>query len=140
MMIGENSVVSLHFSLALEDGQLVDSTFDRQPATFAIGDGSLLPGFEKKLLGLAAGGRHEFWIEQQDAFGAHNPANVQRFPRSSFSGTELSEGLVVSFADAAGNELPGVVSNWDDKEVQVDFNHPLAGRRLLFTVEIINVG
>lgn len=139
-MIDENSTVTLHFSLALQDGQLVDSTFDKKPATFVMGDGSLLPGFEKCLLGLVAGDREKFVVPQSGAFGAHNPNNVQTFPRGNFSDTELSQGLIVSFADAGGNELPGVVQSWDDKEVVVDFNHPLAGRDLVFTVEIINVG
>lgn len=139
-MINESSAVTLHFSLALADGQLIDSTFDKQPASFVMGDGSLLPGFEKCLIGLCAGDKKQFHVPQTDAFGAHNPNNMQTFARSNFSDTELSEGLIVSFADAGGNELPGVVQSWDDREVVVDFNHPLAGRDLVFTVEIINVG
>ncbi len=139
-MIKENSKVTLHFSLALENGELVDSTFGNKPATFTMGDGSLLPGFEKHLLGLPAGVKQSFQIPQQDGFGAVNPQNIQAFKRSVFaSGVELSEGLIVSFADAAGTELPGVVKKIGENEVEVDFNHPLAGREITFTVEIIDV-
>jgi FKBP-type peptidyl-prolyl cis-trans isomerase SlpA len=131
--------VTLHFSLGLDSGELVDSTFDGKPATFKVGDGNLLPGFERRLFGLQAGQRCEFRIPPEDAFGQPNPANVQRFARSLFAGTELAEGLVISFADAQQSELPGVVKAFDDDEVVVDFNHPLAGLTLLFTVEIVDV-
>ena len=68
------------------------------------------------------------------------PGNVQRIPRASFGAdVELEEGLVVSFSDAANSELPGVVRQFDDDMVEVDFNHPLAGRNLSFEVRILDV-
>src|SRR5690606_8536869 len=118
----------------------VDSTFERAPATFTIGDGSLLQGFERRLYGLTAGRRERFSIPSQDAFGQPNPANVQHFKRSQFAADmELHEGLVISFADASKAELPGVVKSFDADSVVVDFNHPLAGRTIDFDVEIIDV-
>lgn len=137
--INTSSKITLHFSLGLENGDTVDSTFGKAPATFVMGDGSLLPGFEKPLLGLKAGDKKQFLIQQQDAFGAHNPQNIQHFKRSSFQQDALQEGMIVSFADAAGNELPGVVKQIGSDDVTVDFNHPLAGRSLVFSVEIIHV-
>lgn len=139
-IVTEQSSITLHFALLLEDGQIVDSTFERKPATFIFGDGSLLPGVERKLLGMTVGQIETFKLPPEDAFGQRNPANIQHFPRSQFSADmELYEGLVISFADAARAELPGVVSSFSDEQVQVDFNHPLAGRSLLFKVEIIAV-
>lgn len=134
------SKVTLHFSLALENGDLVDSTFGAAPASFTMGDGSLLPGFESYLLGLVAGSKQEFLVPQQNGFGARNPQNIQVFKRSVFTpDMELAEGLVVSFSDASGAQLPGVVKCFDNNTVEVDFNHPLAGHELTFTVEIIHV-
>jgi FKBP-type peptidyl-prolyl cis-trans isomerase SlpA len=139
-MITAASKVTLHFSLTIKDGDVVDSTFEKQPATFVMGDGSLLPGFEKHLLGLSVGDKGDFLVPQKEAFGAVNPQNIQRFKRSAFAAdVELTEGLMMSFADAAGGELPGVIKHFNDNEVEVDFNHPLAGRELIFTVEIFNV-
>jgi FKBP-type peptidyl-prolyl cis-trans isomerase SlpA len=137
--IGTDSQVTLHFSLSLENGEPVDSTFDKQPATFKIGDGSLLPGFEQQLFGLKAGDKRSFQIAPEQGFGQHNPQNVQVMPRSQFEGMELSEGLLVIFNDAAKTELPGVVKSFDDRQVTVDFNHPLAGKALTFDVEIFDV-
>ncbi|MGK9065750.1 FKBP-type peptidyl-prolyl cis-trans isomerase [Stutzerimonas chloritidismutans] len=137
--IGPETQVTLHFALGIENGEQVDSTFDKQPATFKIGDGSLLPGFEQQLYGLKAGDRRTFQIAPEQGFGQHNEQNVQVMPRAQFEGMELSEGLLVIFNDAAKTELPGVVKRFDERQVTVDFNHPLAGKALTFEVEIFEV-
>lgn len=137
--IGQDMQVTMHFSLSLDNGELVDSTFDKQPATFKVGDGNLLPGFEQQLFGLKASDKRTFQIAPEQGFGQHNPQNVQIMPRSQFEGMELSEGLLVIFNDAAKTELPGVVKSFDDRQVTVDFNHPLAGKALTFEVEIFEV-
>ena len=137
--IGPDKEVTLHFALKLANGDVVDSTFDKQPATFKVGDGNLLPGFEVALYGFKAGDKRSLQIEPESAFGQPNPQNVQVMPRSQFADMELSEGLLVIFNDAANAELPGVVKSFDDSQVTVDFNHPLAGKTLSFDVEIIEV-
>ena len=137
--IGPDKEVTLHFSLGLENGDVVDSTFDKKPATFKVGDGNLLPGFEQQLYGLKAGDKRSLQVAPEQGFGQHNQQNVQVMPRNQFEGMELSEGLLVIFNDAAKAELPGVVKAFDDHQVTVDFNHPLAGKALTFDVEIIEV-
>ncbi|WP_421682474.1 peptidylprolyl isomerase [Stutzerimonas urumqiensis] len=137
--IGNATEVTLHFALTLDNGDVVDSTFDKQPATFRVGDGNLLPGFEQALFGLKAGDKRTLDIPPEQGFGQPNPQNVQIMPRQQFEGMELSEGLLVIFNDAANTELPGVVKQFDDRQVTVDFNHPLAGKSLEFRVEIIDV-
>ncbi|GGO88257.1 peptidyl-prolyl cis-trans isomerase [Marinobacterium nitratireducens] len=136
--IGPGKTVTLHFAIRLEDGQLVDSNFDAQPATFTVGDGNLLEGFEQSLFGLAPGTEETLTISPEKGFGQHNPANIQRMPRSQFKDMDLEPGLVVSFQEPGG-ELPGIVSSFDDQVVYVDFNHPLAGKTLLFDVKILRV-
>ncbi len=138
--IHENSKVTLHFALRLEDGQVVDSTFEKAPAVLTIGDGNLPEGFEKHILGLEEGDRRTVRVEPEDAFGQQNPGNIQNFKKSQFAQTgELEAGMVVSFQDAAGAELPGVIVDVLDEQVKVDFNHPLAGKTLDFEVEILQV-
>ncbi|SER38425.1 FKBP-type peptidyl-prolyl cis-trans isomerase [Pseudomonas soli] len=137
--IGQNTEVTLHFALHLENGDTVDSTFDKAPATFKVGDGNLLPGFENALFGFKAGDQRKLSIAPENAFGQHNPQNVQVMSRSQFEGMELSEGLLVIFNDAANTELPGVVKAFDDNQVTIDFNHPLAGKTLNFEVQILDV-
>ncbi|TDJ75345.1 FKBP-type peptidyl-prolyl cis-trans isomerase [Pseudomonas putida] len=137
--IGQNTEVTLHFALHLENGDTVDSTFDKTPATFKAGDGNLLPGFENALFGFKAGDKRNVVVAPENAFGQPNPQNVQTMPRSQFEGMELSEGLLIIFNDAANTELPGVVKAFDDDQVTIDFNHPLAGKTLTFEVEILEV-
>ncbi|AYC34333.1 peptidylprolyl isomerase [Pseudomonas cavernae] len=139
LRIGPDKEVTLHFALCLESGDVVDSTFDKQPATFKVGDGNLLPGFEVALFGLKAGDKRTLRVEPENAFGQPNPQNVQVMPRAQFQDMELAEGLLVIFNDAANAELPGVVKAFDDARVTIDFNHPLAGKTLSFEVEIIEV-
>lgn len=137
-VITATSRVTLHFELSLEDGQIVDSNFSQAPASFVYGDGSLLPDFESALLGMSVGQEASFVMSPEKAFGAHNESNIQRMSRSQFS-MDLEEGMVVSFADMSKNELPGVIAEIGDKEVVVDFNHPLAGRSLTFRAQIVDI-
>ena len=138
--IGPEAKVTLHFELKFEDGEIIDSNFDKDPATFTIGDGSILPGFEKRLFGLSAPEKASFTVPPEDGFGQPNPNNIQSFTRDSFDADmDLQEGLVISFADASKAELPGVIKSVNDEVVIVDFNHPLAGQDIIFNVEIIAV-
>jgi FKBP-type peptidyl-prolyl cis-trans isomerase SlpA len=139
--VGPNTKVELHFALKLtETGELIDSTFDKAPASLVIGDGNLPGAFEKAMFGMQAGERRVHTMRPEDGFGQHNPANVQTLSRDDFDpSVELAEGLVVSFQDKAKTELPGVVVDVAERQVTVDFNHPLAGRELEFEVEVLRV-
>ncbi len=131
--------VTLHFSILLADGEEVDSTRRGKPATFCVGDGNLLPGFEEALFGLQPGDDEQIDIPAARGFGDRSPQSLQRLPRNRFvQFEELLPGLMVSFA-AADGELPGVVTQIWPGSVEVDFNHPLAGRDLVFDVSILKV-
>ncbi len=131
--------VRLHFALHLETGEEVDTTRRGDPAMFTVGDGSLLPGFEQAILGMKPGDDAQIVLEPEEAFGAHRSENVQRLRRDRFGADEALEvGLIMSF-NGPGGELPGVVREVMEEHVEVDFNHPLAGRRIVFDVSIIDV-
>ena len=136
--IEQGTKVTMSFSLALENGELIDSNFDTEPATFVLGDGNLLPGFEIPLQGLKAGDQGVFIISPENAFGQRNPENIQQLGRDNFDQESLNVGDVFSFQNGEG-ELPGVVIEVGDNLVRVDFNHPLAGRNIIFKVDIIEV-
>lgn len=137
--IGPGTRVTLTFSLSLENGDLIDSTGDK-PATFDVGDESLLPGFEKAMFGLKAGYSGVLPISAEHGFGMPNEDNIHIRRITEFTpGTEFTEGLVISFADGEGSEIPAVVTRVFKDTVEVDFNHPLAGKALLFEVNIVRV-
>ena len=137
--IGQGSTVTLHFSLKFDNGEVVDSNFEKDPATFTIGDGSLLKGFERVLFCLKDADKRTFEILPEQGFGTPNEQNVQVMPRSQFDSMELDYGVLVIFKDAAGGEMPGVVKAFNDQQVTIDFNHPLAVKVITFDVEIIQV-
>ncbi|MEP0202318.1 MAG: peptidylprolyl isomerase [Halioglobus sp.] len=138
--VSEGTRVFLNFSVSLEDGSEVDSNFGGDPVDFVVGDGSLLPGFERAIFGMEAGQRQMFTVAPENAFGQPNDNNVQMLPRDQFDDDiDLEIGLVFSFADAGGGELPGMIIAFDEEEVSVDFNHPLSGRTIMFDVLIHRV-
>ena len=138
LQIQTGTSVTLHFSLALENGHIVDSNFEGNPATFSVGDGNLLPGFESSLLGLEVGDEREFIISPENAFGQHNAQNVQAVDRGNFDESELEIGSILSFQNGDG-ELPGVIIALEENQMMVDFNHPLSGKNIVFTVKIVEI-
>jgi len=137
--VGPGTRVTLNFTLSLVNGEIVDGT-NGKPATFEVGDGSLLPGFERAMFGMFAGSRATIEIPADQGFGEPNLDNVHMMRRQEFaSDLRLESGLVVSFADKNGNSLPGVVKRVYEDRVEVDFNHPLSGRDLLFDIELIEI-
>ncbi len=140
MQITFGSKVTLHFSLKLADGMLVESSFDDQPETVVIGDGSLDHGLEMALIGLCPGDRQTLTLMPGQAFGERDPAAIHAVPRTQFPADMVLEpGQIIGFSDEQGGEVAGAVLALDDKEVRVDFNHPLAGREIIFEVEILAV-
>ena len=141
--IAQGSQVALHFSVALETGVEIDNTRSYpEPVSLVIGDGNLLEGFEKALLGLRAGDRRTVHLPPEDAFGPWNPDNVQLFDTVQFVKTGEGRpevGTMMEFQDKGGGTLAGVVKTVNDDKVEVDFNHPLAGRNVVFEVEIAKV-
>lgn len=143
--VEQGSQVTLHFSIALTDGHVVDSNFGAAPASFTVGDGNMLPGFESHLLGLRKGDEVDVVLKPGQAFGAVNEGNVHRLPRSRFNQfldeeyEELQAGTVVSFKDPGGFDLPGVVKEKSLAGVVVDFNHPLAGKDIVFKARIVDI-
>ena len=138
--IEPNMRITLNFSLALETGEEVDSNFGQEPVSFVMGDGSLLPGFERRLIGMRAGDEAEFRIPPDEGFGDPQEDNIQEIPRREFDAdSPLEPGMLFSFADAAGGEVPGMIAAVGEESVTVDFNHPLSGRTIHFRVRIARV-
>ncbi len=117
-----------------------DSSAGGEPLSFVMGDGTLDKGLELALYGLRAGSQQTLTLMPGQAFGQRSQEAVKWMPRSAFPlEIVLEPGLIVGFTDEQGQELPGAVLELNDKQVKVDFNHPLAGREISFEVEILEV-
>jgi FKBP-type peptidyl-prolyl cis-trans isomerase SlpA len=145
--ISPDSHVTLHYRLAaLVDGaeREVMSTLGAHPATLQLGGGHLAAGLEAKLLGLVEGDEASFELAPAEAFGERNPQLIQALSRAAFdanadSGSDYAPGDVVEFNRPDGGRLAGVLKDQDERRVVVDFNHPLAGLPVRFSVRVIGV-
>ncbi|MBA3989225.1 FKBP-type peptidyl-prolyl cis-trans isomerase [Aliidiomarina maris] len=140
-VISSNSRVVMHFSIKLEDGSAADSSkVHGKPARFQMGDGNLTANFEKHLLGLKAGDEREFTLEPEEAFGQPIAENIYQVDLTKFSSDTPAEvGAIIAFTQPDGREVPGIVRKIEGNQVTIDFNHPLAGQRIVFAVEILSV-
>ena len=139
--VQRDSAVLVHFTLKLEDGSTAESTrANGKPALFRLGDGSLSAALEQALLGLKAGESKQFTLAPEEAFGSVSPDLIQYFSRRDFiDAGEPEVGAIMLFTGMGGSEMPGVIREVSGDSITVDFNHPLAGRRIQFDVEVLEI-
>jgi len=131
--------VTMHYRLVCS-GEEVVSTFSAAPETFTLGSGEIDPRLEVYLLGLKTGDHTTLSLGPGQAFGARDAGLVQRLARSEFDpALKLQVGYTVDFSLPNGQTLHGTILSADDTEVQVDFNHPLAGLPLEFEVQVLAI-
>lgn len=139
-VVKENSLLTLHYRLALADDTELVSTFGGKPATLQLGSGELAPVLEKCIIDLPVGERTVFLLEPEQAFGPHNPQLMQRFARSELPNPgELREMALIEFKAPNGATYTGLVRELTAEGALIDFNHPLAGKAIRFEVEVIGV-
>jgi len=144
--VDTGSFLTLHYRLAGPDGAAVINTFGAQPATLSLGAGQLAPAMEALLIGLTAGRHETFELEPGIAFGVRKSELMQRVARSlltqlgGIDDDRFEVGDVVQFPRPDGEPgFAGVVCEAADDWLLFDFNHPLAGQRVTFEVELIEV-
>lgn len=129
--VGPGSYVQLHLEIYLQDGTLALSAWGDDALTLTLGDGTLAPGLEALLVGLTPGVEARVLASGEDLYGPHDPDNIHWLPRSDFPPEmAATPGQVIAFETPGGHELAGLVLASDPQRVQVDLNHPLAGRSL----------
>ncbi len=138
--IERNSRVTLHHRLGLTDGHLLEDTFDEEPMTLQLGCGQMAEGLELSLIGLQEGDQQTVDIGPDLAFGHLDETLFRSFARAEFDpDIELEVGLIIEFSNAEDNALPGTILEFNEVEVRVDLNHPLAGQMVRYSVKIIAI-
>lgn len=139
MQIAQNSVVAFHYTLTNDAGEVLDSSEGRQPLTYLHGAGNIIPGLERQLEGRAAGDKLNVAVSPEEGYGEVQPQLVQEVPRDAFQGVDNVEPGMQFQADTQGGPLMVTVTKIENDTVTVDGNHPLAGQKLNFDVEIATV-
>ena len=138
MAIQENQVVSIEYEV--RDGEnVVDSNMGGAPLVFMYGKGQIIPGLENGIKDMAIGDKADVLVKPADAYGEYNADATQEVPKDQFAGIELTEGMTLYGQGEDGGTVQVVVKEIKDDSVIIDFNHPLAGKELMFTVAINNV-
>ena len=134
---GDN--VTVNYTGRLEDGTIFDSSLNegRTPLVATLGQGQLIPGFEEGLMGLSTGEKRTVEIEPENAYGQHNPMMIQEIEK-----TNVPEGVQVGDTLQGMNQYGPInvtVSEVKEETVVLDMNHPLAGKKLIFDLEVVSV-
>jgi len=140
MIIGKQCMVTIHYELSNESGEIIDSSMGKKPLEYLHGTNSLIPGLENHLLGRSAGDEFKVVVQPEEGYGFFDPNLIQILPLKAFKGVEpLEPGMCFEIRSPEGDMKFMTVQEINDDGVTVNSNHPLAGQTLHFHVIVENV-
>jgi FKBP-type peptidyl-prolyl cis-trans isomerase SlyD len=140
MQIAQHSVVSMHYTLTDDAGNVIDSSANADPLTYLQGAGNIIPGLENALLGMRAGEQRNVRVAPEEGYGLVLEELIQQVPVEMFQGVEQVEpGMTFQAQDQSGYIQRVEVNSVDGNIITIDANHPLAGQHLNFDVTIVEV-
>ena len=136
MQVGDNKVVSIHYTLKNESGEVLDSSENREPLSYIHGQGNIIPGLENALTGAESQAEIDVTVTPEEAYGERHEQLIQDVPMSAFEGVdEVKPGMQFQAQTEAGPRVI-TVQEVGEEEVKIDGNHPLAGETLHFKVKV----
>ena len=133
--------VKVHYTGQLDDGTIFDSSEEREPLSFTLGEGQVIPGFEEAVEGMGEGEKKKTTIPAEQAYGPRRDELILSVPRERFpEDVDPEVGQRLQMQTQEGEVVPVVVADLEEDVVQLDANHPLAGKDLTFDIELIEVG
>ena len=132
--------VQVHYTGKLEDGTIFDSSEDGEPLSFTIGENRVIPGFEEAVTGMEPGDSKTTEVEPEQAYGEHREDMVMEMDRDQIPGEvdpEVGQQLQLRLEN--GQTVPVLITALGEDTVTIDANHPLAGRKLIFDIEVVDV-
>ena len=132
--------VKVHYTGTLDDGSVFDSSVDREPLEFTLGQGTLIPGFEEAVVGMQLDESKTATIAHEEAYGPHRPEMIAEVDRARFpDNLEPEVGQHLQMRNEQGHVMTVVVSEVSETSVTLDANHPLAGKDLTFDIELVEI-
>jgi FKBP-type peptidyl-prolyl cis-trans isomerase 2 len=138
-VIQAGSDVSFDYTLTDESGTVIDSSKGKQPMHYIHGQGKIIPGLEKELAGMAVGGEKKVTLKPENGYGPIDPRAFQEVPKDKLPPDALKVGTVLTAQGPQGQAIPVRVHEIKENTVVIDFNHPLAGKTLLFDIKITEI-
>jgi FKBP-type peptidyl-prolyl cis-trans isomerase SlyD len=132
------TVYGIEYTVKNSKGEVVDSNKGQAPLEFVAGQGQIIPGLEKEIEGMEVGEEKTVTVKAEDAYGQRNEDWVETLPRDQFEGIELQKGMTLYGQSPDGQTIAVTVVDFNDKEVTIDYNHPLAGEDLTFDVKVVS--
>jgi len=133
-----NKVISIEYTLNdANTKEKLDTNVGAEPLEFITGQGQIIPGLEKEIENLNAGDNIDVLVNPEDAYGEYNNEAIQTLPKEQFEGIELQKGMTLYGQSPDGQTIAVTVVDFDDKNVTIDYNHPLAGEDLTFDVKVV---
>jgi FKBP-type peptidyl-prolyl cis-trans isomerase 2 len=138
MAVKEKDKVYVEYEGKLDSGEVFDSSalHGGKPLEFVTGIGKMIPGFDKAVIGMEKGDEKEISLKPEEAYGESNPAYVQKVPKDKFP-EEIKEGMQIGIQTPNG-QIPAVIKKIEENNVELDMNHPLAGKTLNFKIKLVN--
>ena len=134
--VESGQVVSMEYTLRV-DGEVLDSSDQGGPLQFLAGYGNIIPGLENEMMGMKIGDSKDVVVSPEDGYGEFDEEAFADVPRSEFKDMKLEEGLEMNVTDEDGNQQMAHIDSFTEDTVRLDFNHPLAGAELHFSVKVI---
>ena len=135
---GDN--VKVHYTGKLDDGSVFDSSKNREPLEFKLGQAQVIPGFENAVLGLKEGESTNISIPPTEAYGEVNQKLIYEIPKEKLPQNAKPEvGMRLESVQEDGRRIPLVITSIQQETVTLDANHPLAGKQLHFEIELVEV-
>jgi len=132
--------VKIHYTGKLDDGTIFDSSTGREPLEFTLGEGQVIPGFEEAVVGMSQSESKAITIPADKAYGPHNPEMVASVDRDRLpENMDPQVGQQLQMRQEDGQVIVVTVTDISDASVQLDANHPLAGRDLSFDIELVEI-
>ncbi len=132
--------VKVHYHGKLTSGETFDSSAGREPLEFEVGSGMVIKGFDDGVTGMAIGDKKTINIPYDEAYGARNPEMLIDMPKDRFpEDMELEHGMPLMMSDGQGQQFQVTVTEIKETTVMLDANHPLAGKDLVFDLELVEI-
>lgn len=139
--IKSGDTVKVHYHGKLTNGETFDTSEGRDPLQFTVGAGQVIKGFDDALINMTVGEKKTVQIPVEEAYGDRRDDMVVEYPRQEFPAEMNPEvGMQLNMSDNQGNNFPVVITEVQDELVILDANHPLAGKDLIFDLEVVEIG